>query len=355
MEICVKYFMFFEANPEYISRVLERFVLFVHHEHPKVRMRSWHLLHRFVKHLRNYVGNIAETLVHSLGDLLTIRAEVAEDGSDNEEQDASSSENGQNTVAVFNSQLNLYEAIGCICSSRAVPVETQVVLLRSIIKPLIQDIQAHLSQAVASDKRAILQVHHLIKALGTLAQGYAEVTLESNTSNIAPPANAISEEFSQAAEAILVALECLPTSFDVRDAARFSFSRLIGVLGSGILPGLPRWIDSLLSQTSTKGEMAMFMGVLGQVVFRFKAEIYDVLNTLLTPFLQLVFAGISEPVEGYDQVQLEELKRAYLDFLLRIFNSNLEAVFVSEGKDHFQSLKLIGLTLEQSISPSLAP
>lgn len=130
-----------------------------------------------------------------------------------------------------------------------------------------------------------------------------------------------------------MALERLKGSSDIREAARFAFSRLLGVLGSRVLPQLPRWIEGLLSQTSSKDEMALFMRLLDQVVFGFKTEIFEILNTLLTPFLHRVFAGIGEPAAGTDdEIQLAELKREYLSFLLVILNNNLEAVLVSEGK-----------------------
>ena len=331
MEICVRYSMFFDANPELITRVLEKFVRFAHHNHIKVRMRSWYLLQRFVKHVRNNIGNIAETLLQSLGVLLPIKAELPDDGAEDDNEDESSNENEQSANARFNSQLYLYEAIGCICSARAIPVENQVVLLSSVINPLFSDLQTHLPQAEACDKKAVLQVHHLVMALGTLARGYSDWMPGSHSHNASPPPTAVSEEFVQTAEAILMALERLKSSFDVREAARFAFSRLLGVLGNRILPQLPRWIDGLLSQTSTKDEMALFMRLLDQVVFGFKTEIFEILNTLITPFLQRVFAGIGEPASGTDdEIQLAELKREYLSFLLVVLNNNLEAVLVSD-------------------------
>lgn len=334
MEICVRYYRFFEINTELITRVLEKFVQFVHHNHVKVRNRSWYLLQRFVKHVRNHIGDIAGTLIQALGPLLPIKAELPEDGSDGSDQDRedmSSNENEETANAQFNSQLYLYEAIGCICSARSILVENQVAYLRSVINPLFADLQAHIPQAESHDKRAALQVHHLIMALGTLARGYSDWTPgASGAQNTVPPAAAISEEFVKSAEAILVALERLRLLFDVREAARFAFSRLLGVLGNRILPQLPRWIDGLLSQTSTKDEMALFIRLLDQVVFGFKTEIFDILNTLLTPFLQRVLAGMREETVGTDdEIQLAELKREFLSFLLVVLNNNLEAVFVS--------------------------
>ena len=332
MEICVRYSTFFEANPELITRVLENFVHFVHHSHVKVKTRSWYLFHRFVKHLRQNIGNIAQTVIQALADLLPIKAELPEETSDNE--DMSSDEDDQSASATFNSQLYLYEAIGCICSTRAVPVETQVLYIRSVINPLFLDLEAHLGPAKTGDERAVLQIHHLVMALGTLAKGFSDWTPASTSPSNLPPAQIVSEEFTRTAEAILVALESLSLSFEIRTAARFAFSRLVGVLGNRILPQLPRWIDGLLSQTSTKDEMAMFLRLLDQVVYGFKSEIYAILNTLLTPFLQRVFAGIAEPAAGTDdEIQLSELKREYLGFLLVILTNDLEAVLVSTSKE----------------------
>ncbi|KAL8830473.1 MAG: hypothetical protein Q9191_001404, partial [Dirinaria sp. TL-2023a] len=304
MEICVRYSAFFEANSHLIPGALE-------------------------KSLRQHIGNVAENVVRAVNDLLPIKAELAEDTSDND--DLSSDGSDQSASARFNSQLYLYEAVGCVCSAHAVPVENQIQYIRSIITPLFTDLEAHLGSAKTGDERSILQVHHLMMALGTLARGFSDWTPANTSSASSAPAQPVSEEFTQTAEAILVALESLSSSFQVRTAARFAFSRLIGVLGNRILIQLPRWIDGLLSRTSTKDEMALFLRLLDQVVFGFKSEIFDILNILLTPFLERVFAGINEPTNGTDdEIQLQELKREYLGFLLIILNNDLESALVSD-------------------------
>ncbi|KAL9601146.1 MAG: hypothetical protein Q9219_002745 [cf. Caloplaca sp. 3 TL-2023] len=330
MEICVRYHQFFDANPQFISATLERFMQYVHHDHVKVRTRSWYLFQRFVRHVRQHIGDIAQSVIHALSDLLPIKAEIPDEVSDN--SDMSSEENQQTPSARFDSQLYLYEAIGCICSARGVQVENQVVHIRSVITPLFLDLELHLNPAKDGDELAVMQVHHLIMALGTLARGFSDWTPAHTSPSAAPPATEVSEEFSRTSEAILLALKSVSINSEViRAAARFAFSRLVGVLGSRILPQLPTWIDGLLSPTSTKDEMALFMRLLDQVVFGFKTEIYSILDALLTPLLQRVFAGIAEPATGTDdEIQLAELKREYLSFLLVILNNNLEAVLVSE-------------------------
>ena len=331
MEICDRYSAFFEFNSHLIPRALSKFIEFVHHDHVKVKFRSWYLFLRFSKSLRQHIGNIAEQVVQAVGDLLPIQAELPDSASDND--DMSSDENDQSAGAKFNSQLYLYEAIGCICSAHAVPIDRQAGYIRSVVQSLLRDsdFEGHLNTAKAGDERATLQIHHLMMALGTLARGFSDWTPANTSAKSPPPAKLVSEEFTQSAEAILLALESLNSSFEIREAARFSFARLIGVLGNRILPQLPRWIDGLLSQASAKDEMALFLKLLDQVVYGFKSEIFDILNPLLTPFLQRVFASISEPANGTDEeIQLAELKREYLTFLLNIMNNDLASALISE-------------------------
>ena len=333
MELCVRYYMFFEANPSYISRVLEYFVTFIHHEHPKVKLRSWYLFQRFVKHVRSHLGNIAETVLRALADLLPIKAEVPPESSEKDDEDGSSSTDGQSANARFTSQLYLYEIAGCIASVRAVPVNEQVVLIRSILDPLFSDMETHIDAARSGNKQACLQIHHLIMALGTVARGFSDWVPGQVTSHSSAPADAVSQEFSRASEAILLSLERLKMTFEIREAGRFAFSRLIGVLGNRILIQLARWIDGLLTADSTKDEIALFMRLLDQVVYGFKTEIYDILNSLLSPLLERVFRGIGEATTGTDdEIQLAELKREYLAFLSVILNNSLESVLVSEGE-----------------------
>jgi exportin-T len=328
MEICVRYNTFFEANPHLIAPVIEKFVQFVHHDHIRVQTRSWYLFHRFVKHVRQHIGDISQNVIQALGDLLLIKAELAEAESD--DGDMSSNETEQSGDARFASQLYLYEAVGGICSAHAIAVDNQVLYIRSVITPLCLDLEAHLGSAKSRDERAILQIHHLIMALGTLAKGYSDWNPTQTTTS--PVVKAVSDEFTRAAEAIIVALETLNSSFDIRTAARFAFTRFIGVLGNGILSQLPRWINGLLSQTSTKEEVTLFLRVLEQIMFGFNSEIFEILNPLLTPLLRRVFAGIGEPANGTDdEIQLAELKREYLNFLLVILYNRLENVLVSEG------------------------
>ncbi|KAH7162318.1 armadillo-type protein [Dactylonectria estremocensis] len=356
MEICVRYCVVFESNQQYIPQVLENFVRLVHHDHVRIKTRSWYLFHRFIKQLRAQVGNVAETVIQSIGDLLPIKAEVPGEDADD---DMSSDESDHSADALFTSQLYLFEAIGCISSTQSTPSENQALYARSVMNPLFADMEAHLPRAKAGDAQATLQIHHIVMALGTLAHGFSDWTPGSVAANAhGPPAKAVSDEFSRAAEAILIALNQLNSSSEIRTACRSAFSKLLGVLGSAVLPQLPQWIEGLLSQSSSKDEMAMFLRLLDQVVFGFKSEIYDVLNMLLTPLLQRIFGGLTEPIAGTDdEIQLAELRREYLSFLQIILNNGLEGVLISESNQGFfepmiSSIIELATTLEGNIGPS---
>ncbi|TQS38314.1 hypothetical protein Golomagni_01186 [Golovinomyces magnicellulatus] len=349
MEICVRYSSFFENQKLYIPHVLEQFVRFVHHEHIKVRTRSWYLFHRFVKQLRIHIGNVAETVIHSISDLLSIKAELPNETA---ADDISSDESDHQIDANFEAQLYLFEAIGCISSTSVIPVEKQVLYVRTIINSLFSDMERNLVPAKSGNLQAILQIHHIIKALGTLAHGFSDWTPGNSSKNHLSLPKGIIEEFGRVAEAILIALETLKSSFDIRTAARASISRLMGVLGANMLPLLPRWINGLLSECSSKDEIALFLRLLDQVIFSHKKDIYSVLDSLLTPLLQRVFERLSEPVTGTDdEIQLAGLRREYLMFIQIILNNELSGVLISDlNQGFFEQLILSVTSLARTIS-----
>lgn len=334
MEICIRYTSFFEHHPQYVQSALRSFLSLVHHDVVRVRTRAWYLFHRFVRQLRGHLGAIADTVVENLKDLLIIKAEIPDD-----DEDDASSDDHPLADSVFNNQLYLFEAIGCMCGAASMPPDKQAYFAQSIMNPIFSDIECNLSPAKTSDERAILQIHHNVMALGTLARGISDWT-PGPSAPTTPTSTEVRAAFSRVSEATLVTLESLSSYYNVREASRFAFSRLVGVLGSDILPQLPRWIDGLLIQSSTNDELALFLRLLDQIVFGFKAEIFPILDTLLTPFLRRVFSGLSETTSGTDdEIQLAELKREYINFLLVLFNNDLSSVVVSEtNQPNFEAL-----------------
>jgi exportin-T len=324
MEICVRYYQFFEQNSHQIPKVLENFVRLTHNNHVKVRSRSWYLFQRLVRHLRSQLGNVSYNIIQAIGDLLTIKAELPEDSGD----DMSSDEEDQSADALFNSQLYLFEAVGCIASSSTVSTENKKLYAQTIMSPLFADLEQTLPQAQNGDERSALQIHHIIMAIGTLARGFSDWVPSSKS---ALPQSEVSDEFAKASGAILIALKSLNSSSTIRYAARFAFSRMIAVLGPRILQEIPSWIEGLLSLSSSMDEIATFLKVLGQIIFTFKSEIAGILDTVLTPLLQRIFTALAIAPSGTDdQIQLAELRREYLNFISVVLGNGLGSVFVSD-------------------------
>ncbi|RPA74847.1 Xpo1-domain-containing protein [Ascobolus immersus RN42] len=325
-EILVRYASFFELFPEHIPRALEDFIGAVHSSHVRVRNRSWYLFMRFIKTLRTSIqdSSVIEQILGSIADLLVVKVQLAEldystDGSDEASEDST-----------FESQIHLFEAVGYLASAHVVTVEKQVLYANTVMTPIFNDISNSLDAAKNGDKLAVLQVHHDIRALATLARGFSEWA-PGTKSGAKPPAPELSDEFEKAAEAIIVSLENLGRVQMIRDAARASFTRLVGVLGARVLKTLPRWIDGLLATTSSRSEIGMFLRLLVQVAHNFRVESYTILDTIMSPLLQRIFAAMSEPVTGTDDgIQLTELRREYVQFVLHLLNNDLGSIFVSE-------------------------
>jgi exportin-T len=265
-----------------------------------------------------------------MADLLTIKAVIQSDKSDDDSDDTSSDSSSHGDTN-FKSQLYLFEAIGCITSSSTIPIQNKIMYTQSVINPIFLDMEQNLSAAKSGDERALMQIHHDIMALGDLAHGFTDWMPGQKAGE--PPPLQIQEEFIRCGEAILVALESLNSSAHIREAARYSFSRLLGGMGVRIFPQLPRWIEGLLSTTSGKEETGFFMRLLTQVIYAFKQDISSILDAILTPLFQRVFQKLSGPITGTDdEVHLKELRREFLSFILNCLNQNLGAVFISSSK-----------------------
>jgi exportin-T len=346
---CVRYSRFFESNPACIPPALEALVNYSHSSNSRVRLSAWYSFQRFTRTLRTHLGEVSQTIIQAIADLLPIKAVLPSDRED--EDDDSSSDVSNYNDPVFNSQLYLFEAIGCITSSSTIPMETKLYYIQSILNPIFSDMQANIGPAKSGDERAVMQVHHNIMALGSVAHGFTD-WMPGTKIGEAPPQQ-ISEEFVQCGEAILVALDSLNSVALIRQAAQNSLARLLGGMGNRVLAQLPRWIDGLLSQASTKDETCSFLHLLTQIMFAFKAEIASVLDAMLSPLLQRVFQRLSEPATGTDdEFQLSELRRKFLAFLMGILNHNLGSVLVSSSElSDISSGLLYANVTQQTIKP----
>ena len=160
-------------------------------------------------------------------------------------------------------------------------------------------------------------------ALATVAHGFSDfIPGRAAVPAGAEPPNQIKQVFSRVYYVAIVALSSLKSSSKIREAARFVFPRVIGMASRTMLQQLPQWVDGLLTESTSRDEMALFLRLLEQVIFGFKNEVSSFLDSLFTGLLQRVFSGISGTTSGTDdEIELAELKREYLNFLLVILGN----------------------------------
>ena len=119
-------------------------------------------------------------------------------------------------VGAFDSQLYLFDTAGLLIAALGSAPDTQVALLKAITGPLA----GQLSQAVDAARTApgnlqpVLQVHHLMLALSTLAKGFPDYDAGRASEPAWIP------EFKPLTEHIVLALTALNRFQIVREAAR---------------------------------------------------------------------------------------------------------------------------------------
>ncbi|KAI9245963.1 armadillo-type protein [Sporodiniella umbellata] len=317
-ENIARYYPFFDHRPDQLPQALSAFVdsRGLHHPLKQIRTRCWYLFQRFVKSLKSRMGPYVENVLSSINDLLLIQAEPVVETSTMDGMPMPA-------ASTFDSQLYLFETVGLLISLEGTEMVKQTEYLKIVLVPLVEGIQASLSQP-SEDELFILQLHHYIMAIGSVAKGYQNPTKPSDV------ASSWSLVFVQATEIILSALGAFSQMLLIRDAVRYAFARLITCLGSQVLPYLPNLITGLLTECEVT-ELVDFLPFIGLVAHKYKPMVEPIMDELLVPLVKRVFDFLNTAPSGTDEaVLLLELRKAYLNFLTNLFNANLESVFVSE-------------------------
>ncbi|OLL21700.1 Exportin-T [Neolecta irregularis DAH-3] len=312
LEVVVRYHGFFKLYPNAIPSLLASLVggQGVHHPETRVRTRAWYLFHRFVKSLRAKIGIVAEDVLYAMQDMLVIKANDIS-------RQAIHVDAGIITLDVgpFDSLLYLFETAGILVSVDAISPSKRAILTQAVVGPLILDMKA----ADTTSPVAIVQLHHSFMSLGNFAKGFPENKNKDGIESI----------FEESAEALLSALQVHKQHRIIREAARFTFSRLCGVLDLTILSKTPRLLNALVENAGVE-ELSDVLPYLGQLVFRFTTEVCDMLNAVIMPLFQRVLEALQVAPEGTDDsIGLVQLQKAYLTFIIMIFSNDVDKIFYS--------------------------
>ena len=134
------------------------------------------------------------------------------------------------------------------------------------------------------------------------------------------------------------------------------------MLGESILDKVPILIAGLLRKCTTS-ELIDFLPFLGQLIHKFKVSsalclakvkprIIGFLDELMLPLLSRIFESLNKPVEGTDdKIEQTSMRKAYLNFILNLFNNGMESIFVSEGRFHIINWLILSQSSEVRRDP----
>ncbi|KAI8984344.1 armadillo-type protein [Mycotypha africana] len=320
-ENLTRYYQFFDHRPDHLVQALAAFVdtRGLHHPVKQIRTRCWYLFQRFVKNLKPRMEPYVENVLSSLGDLLVIQAEPVVETNNMDGMPIPA-------ASTFDSQLYLFETVGMLISMESIDPLKQTEYLKILLEPLVEGIQKSMSQPYnAEDELFLLQLHHYIMAIGSVAKGFPSLTKPAE--GVQQPWTVV---FVQATEIILSVLQSYSGLSIIRDAVRYTFARLITCLGTEIIAYLPNLINGLLNECQVN-ELVDFLPFIGLIAHKYKPMIEPIIDELLLPLVKRVFDFLNTAPSGTDEaLLLLDLRKAYLNFILSLFNSNLENVFISE-------------------------
>lgn len=294
----------------------------------KVQMRCWYLFFRFCKLTKPQLDDaFIDRLIRDMSqNLLVIEAELPKKDEDSELVESSSK---------FDNQLYLFETVGLLISLvDASKTPLKLKLMDLLFGPIFGNLQRIVSSP-NPDPKTILEAHHLLMAIGTIARGF-----EYDTTPNRKYTPEIVEKFNNTAEVVLVTLETLSSQENIRDAARFSFARFIPILKADIGSHLSRLISIILASSNLRfSEMTDFLGFIGQIVHNFNKDdmVYQLLNDLFTPLTTKVYQMLDDKGENgvYELMpdvvrEKSALKKAYITLLVSLSTNNVTSLLITQ-------------------------
>lgn len=279
-ELVVRHHNFINGEKEYFTLLnifCSEFGMFNKRE--RVRLRSWYLFTRFIKMIKpKYSIAILTEIISKVSPLLTIKiTSINADGTEND--------------TTFDNQMYLFEGVGLLIGANS---ETSYDILDNVLKPMFTQLESCISSQVQTPE-VVLQCHHILMAIGTLARGVHGGLVPDNQVNNALVNKrlihqSLIEKFSNIAEVVLVTFSFFNKHENIRDASRFTFSRLIPILNSGIIAFANKLIALFLESDLKMLELNDFLGFLGQMIHTFSKDnnCLELFTSLLTPIVNKV-------------------------------------------------------------------
>lgn len=294
-ELVVRHFNFLGSDEKDEISLLNIFCspFGMFNQREKVRLRSWYLFTRLIKMTKPKLATpILSQIIGKVSPLLNIKAVV-------QEQD------GTEEDTIFDSQLYLFEGVGLLIGSNT---DSNFDILDEVLTPLFTALETCVSSQLQTPA-VVLQSHHLLMAVGTLARGvHGGLVPDNQVNNTLVNRKLIHrsliEKFSNIAEVVLVVFSFFSKHENVRDASRFTFARLIPILNNQVVPFASKLIALYLESDLSTAEMNDFLGFLGQMVHMFHHDqgSYQLFDSLLTPVINKIHVAMRQ-IDGEGSIE----------------------------------------------------
>lgn len=344
----VRYAAFFSVRPEMLADALTPFLDWrgIHNDSKSVRCRTDYLFLRFVKETREHIqSTYVQGILESMRSVLVVSAKIAPVG-----QGEDPFEEALKKSAVFDRQLDLFEACGVLLQLLRQTPDTQMAMLKALIDPLSnqfrQAVEARLTDE--NNLEAVLQIHHLFFALANLAKGFPDISPSSSAQTL--PWMGL---FKEIIEQMLTTLQTgsLSSFKVIRDAARGAFSRMVSTTGFIALPYVPSLLQILLPRLS-ENELLDFYSFLGLITAKYKIDLASVMDEMLDSLLDRTFYFLNQDVSGTDDVVIrEQLIKGYVTFLSTLIGAGLDEVLRSDRNQSKLETVLQSLVFYATNSP----
>lgn len=323
-ECAVRYASCFQLWPDLIPGALSAFLgeRGLRHERAGMRRRINYLFYRFVREIRTAMpSEYVPKLLEGMQDCFQVRA-VLPAATPEEDPLQKATER----ASAFDSQLYLFDTAGLLIAQLGQAPGEQVMLLKAITTPLGEQLHQAVQSfgADAQNLQAVLQAHHLILALSTLAKGFPDY----DASRASEPGWIA--EFKELTEKILLALTALNQFLIIREAARGAFARIVASTGPAVLPYIPTLINALVNEVG-EAELVDLLGFFGLIINKYKENVRGVMDDLFTVLVNRIFSFLNQGVQGTDDaVRRIDTEKAYFALISSLISAGLDGVLLSE-------------------------
>ncbi|KAJ3271577.1 pre-tRNA nuclear export protein [Terramyces sp. JEL0728] len=322
-EIIFRYCQFFEQRQNYLPEVLQsfldtRFVFLttrgLFHPVKSIRLRVNYLFLRFVKLLRQFLGQYVESILSALTELLVIKQRILPTSND------------PSVASDFDSQIYLFEAVGYLISVDTITPQRQGELLTIVMIPLLQKIEEimHHSDSTSLNDIYIAELADLVSAIGGISKGFPEFE-KSKVTNYNP--EVWRNPFNTTIQGILVVLRKFNRYPPIREASRFALQRMTGCMGPELLEYIPVFLSSGLLSSETAVEIIDFLPFICLTIYKFQQSVEQILKGVWKPLREKISYFLSQPPVGTDDaLNLLNLRKADLTLITTLFNSQLNDI-----------------------------